>query len=197
MSIVDLGSADGRFLSYLAARRPGAFLVGTDFAVTPLRRQRDAGLPTIPLAADLTDLPFRPASFDRAVLMQVIQHVPTIAERRRSLTGLCAILSTNGRLVVTVVNRATWHDTVKNGVEGPLKNNPDLHLYLYTPDDLHADLQSAGFGGIRIMGLSCLPGRVFNRLGLFGIVAEWFIAHILPSLALRKATYLLASCIKA
>lgn len=196
MSLLDVGTNDGRMLSLMDARDRHAFLVGMDLALTPLRciRQR---LPDVPvLAADAATVVFRPASFDRAVALQVIQQIASAEERIRAFRSILSALKESGVFVLTVLNRPSWAGLVANGKEGPLLSAPELQVYLYDEQELRADLKTAGFRVKTVKFINNLPVRYLRHLGKCGVGLDLVISDFFRPLSVTKGRYILAVCAK-
>lgn len=194
--IFDIGCSDGRFLGYLHSKYPRCRLFGIDFAVNPLRKLREKTFTTHCACADICDLPFQKESLTRAVSIQVIHHIPSISERWRALRGIYDSLKPGATLVLTVLNRNTWHPMVENGVEGLLITSPELYVYLYSVAELKMELQEAGFLVNHIVGINNLPSAYLSHLGVASIPLDLFITRFLMPLSCNKGTYLLAQCRK-
>lgn len=72
-SLLEVGVGTGRYAVPLRDR--GFELTGVDISREMLRRASDKGLPRL-LLADLHHLPFRPRSFDAALIVHVLQLIP-------------------------------------------------------------------------------------------------------------------------
>lgn len=87
---VDAGCGAGAML--IAAVRRGVPVVGVDIALRWLvicrKRLDELGLAIPLVCADLADPPFAPASFDALMAIDLVEHVPDIAQLMRSLAAL-------------------------------------------------------------------------------------------------------------
>jgi len=194
-TVLDVGCADGRFLEYIHGRLSRCSLYGIDFAYNTLM-QVPHKLSCNVVCADICNLPFKRNIFQYVCCIQTFQQIPSQMERHKALLGIVGAMQKNGIFVLTVLNQHTWHDTVDNGKEGPLKSSPDLYVYLFNHTDLKTELEDAGFTVDRIVGINTLPGRFVKQLGLAAALFDLLITRTLIGLSIKKGTYLLARCIK-
>ncbi|MGA3083607.1 MAG: methyltransferase domain-containing protein [Thermodesulfobacteriota bacterium] len=194
--VLDIGCSDGRFMEYLHNRFPNCHLFGIDFARNPLKELRKKPFLSQAVCGDVTDLPFKPASFDRAVAIQVTQHLPSRKERIRGLKNIHSVLKENGILSLSVDNQNTWAEMVENGKEGPFIHTPDLYIYLYNPTDLKEELEEAGFFEIKIREINNLPVNYLRKLKFLGVWLDLLITYYFKSSSLKRGCYLLAACQK-
>ena len=195
-TLIDIGCADGRFLTYVNKLRPQCKLYGIDFAINPLKILSFRNFKCLPACADISELPFKPGSFDKAASVQTLQQLPSRELRIRALKSAHCVLKANARLVITVLNQITWYPFVKNGREGPLLTCNDLYVHLYNAEELETDLNDAGFKVIKICGINNLPGRYTSKLHMLGKTIDCSITNYFTRLSLKKGSYLLAECLK-
>ena len=193
--LIDIGGADGRLLDRVRACNATCTLIGTDFAVNPLRGLMEKPLNAAGVCADMCALPMRDGSVSHAAAVQVLQQIPGRALREQALRSVHAALAPRGRFVALVLNQVTWRTAVPNGKEGRL--NANLHVYLYDQHDLREELTAAGFSVRSIVGVNNLPGRIADRLGLLGAWIDMAITAWIRPLSIRKGRYLRAVCIKS
>lgn len=194
--VLDVGCSDGRFLEYLHVRFPACKLFGIDFARNPLIELLKKPFPSQVVCGDISEMPFKDGSFDRAVTLQVIQHLPSHEERIKGLKSIYSSLKETGTLVVMVDNQKTWSNMVANGKEGPFISVPDLYIYLYDPDELKRDLETAGFSDVQIRGINNLPVKYLRRLKTLGVWLDFLITRFFKSVSFKRSCYLLATCRK-
>jgi SAM-dependent methyltransferase len=194
--VLDVGCSDGRFLEYLHGRSLNNKLFGIDFARNPLKEILNKPFPSQAVCGDVTDLPFKGASFDRTVVLQVTQHLPSKKERMRGLRSIHSVLKEKGTVAIMVDNQNTWSDMVANGKEGPFIHVPDLYIYLYNANDLREELEEAGFCDIKITGINNLPVKYLKRLKILGVWLDLLISNYVKALSLKRGCYLLATCRK-
>lgn len=152
--ILDAGCGRGFYLKMI--RRLGAGrLVGVDFEPPLLARARrtTAGLGVGLAAASVTALPFAAGSFAAVVLSEVLEHV---ADDRAALAEAWRLLEPGGLLIVTVPHADypfLWdplNKTLEAAFGAPIRRGPLAgiwanHLRLYTPEELRARIEAAGF----------------------------------------------------
>jgi SAM-dependent methyltransferase len=101
--LLDLGCGKGRFARALC--REGATVVGLDLSAAMLAEA--TGIERV--RASARRLPFRPASFDAVVAVEVLQHLAP-----RSLDLVCdeirRVLRPGGTLVIVDKNVCSWND---------------------------------------------------------------------------------------
>lgn len=102
--VLDMGCGNGRNALYLAER--GHEVAGMDFslALVGLARQRCSGpgLRVHFLAGDLTSLPFGSGTFDAALYVAALHHLPSREMRSRSLEEVWRCLRPGGEAIVSV-----------------------------------------------------------------------------------------------
>lgn len=194
--VLDVGCSDGRFLEYLHAKCPACGLYGIDFARNPLIELLKKRIGSYAVCGDISDMPFAPGSFDRAVAIQVVQQIPSKEERGKVLRNINVVLKEKGSFVLTVLNRRTWSHLVENGKEGPLVTARDLYVYLYDTQDLADELERAGFLVKEMRGINSLPGRYINNLRGMSVPLDAVITMFFKPLSMEKGSYLLARCVK-
>ncbi len=99
MRLLDVGCAKGRFVRALAAR--GADVVGIDPTWGMLRAARRAGGSYAQASA--TGLPFASGTFDGAICIEVIEHIPDID---RALAEIARVLRPGGKAILIDKNPA-------------------------------------------------------------------------------------------
>ena len=194
--VLDAGCSDGRFLEYLCRKTPSSGLYGVDFAVSSLKALAAKGLGSYSLCGDVSSLPFRDKVFDRVASIQVIHHIPSKEGRIEALREIGRVMKDNGTMVVTVLNRKTWHDKVANGKEGPLIAVPDINVYLYDPEDIHEEAGAAGLFVVEIAAINLFPVRYLKKLRGIGVLLDVLMTRFMKKLSLEKGNYLLAVCRK-
>ncbi|TAN07173.1 MAG: methyltransferase domain-containing protein [Rhodanobacteraceae bacterium] len=95
-SILDAGCGTGLLLRRVAARAPGAHLVGIDLTLAMIRRA-DAKLSGL-LVGDVCRLPLARESLDAVVLASVLQYLPSLD---CALSEIVRVLRPGGRVVIT------------------------------------------------------------------------------------------------
>ena len=99
-SILDVGCGNGRYLAELQARGHRGLVCGADLSEGMLRTARRAAGADPLLLSDAQALPFAAASFDAALMMHMLYHVPDRAQairevRRVVRPGGVALVLTN------------------------------------------------------------------------------------------------------
>jgi 2-polyprenyl-3-methyl-5-hydroxy-6-metoxy-1,4-benzoquinol methylase len=170
MLILDDGCGDGIFIQDFVDRCKR--VIATDISQDMLRhgKSRLAGKPIDWIESNGTRLPFRSESFDAAVSLEVIEHVPDAAAFARELHR---VLKPGGRIVISTPNRLSAYSLtdslvrsrawicLTNLIRGrPLSTAGQHPPYdnWRTPDDLEALLREAGFAVEEVRTTCFLPG---------------------------------------
>ena len=98
--VIDLGCGNGRHTQVLieSRQRAVAFDASRRLLDYALRRARDADI----VLGDLCALPFGGASFDAAIAVASLQHLPTATDRLMALREIARILRPGGRTLLMV-----------------------------------------------------------------------------------------------
>ena len=140
---------------YRALRRRLPALVGSEFATAPARRWRlqawlwRHGLFERLRFADVTALPFADATFDAAMSLDVLEHVPDF---RAALREFARVLRPGGRLVLTVpfyADAASTETVARRSADGSIE-----HLQ---PPEYHGDPLGGGVLCFHHFGWDLLP----------------------------------------
>ena len=137
--VLDLGTGTGRWARWYASR--GAEVTGVD--LEPLRlelaRLQDPGNTYLQMPIDALDFP--DASFDLVNCVTVLQHVPAAA-KRRALREARRMLSAGGRFLLMEV--------IDETDDAP-------HVFPWSQDHWHRELDAAGFRVDRVVGNEYTP----------------------------------------
>lgn len=165
--VLDAGCGRGFYLNFLRALYPDADVVGVelDRPLLPLARSVVPGARVA--NANLYDLPFADASFDKIIFSEVIEHVPDDAA---ALRELARVLAPGGVLALTTPNAdyPFWWDPINKTLEatldthiqtGPLAGIWANHVRLYTLEALTNLVADAGFvvEDVRYHTRHCFP----------------------------------------
>lgn len=104
MRVLDAGCAKGKFSARLVAE--GAEVTGVDVSPALIQAARRRQLPAHFEVGSVTALPFPDASFDAAIIIEVLEHVPDLDA---ALTELGRVLRPGGSLLVVDKNRFGLH----------------------------------------------------------------------------------------
>ncbi len=137
--VLDVGCGTGR-LAHALVERAGARVWGVDTSAAMLARARARPLPGGGWKqAPAERLPFKDGWFDAVVMRQVVH----LVDRSRAFAEAARVLRPGGRLVI-----ATFHPDHFDGVwvARVVPRVAELDRARFqSPDELHADLQAAGF----------------------------------------------------
>lgn len=188
--VLDAGCGTGRITRPLLEQ--GVCVTAVDFAPARLHYLSRHARPDSPLAvavADVTRLPFPPASFDRIISAQVLEHIPDPKLRRQAVEQFLRVLTPGGTIVLTVYNYSRYYRKI--GQPQEIFHPTGVFDHRYTADELRRD-----FDGLEIHELcgiaSGIPGG--NRLlPHLGGVGRW-IDHRFeawPHLSCNRGAFLL------
>ncbi len=147
--VLDCGCGQGVYVQLLRSLNQ-ATVVGVDRD----RQRLCEALPQPVLMADLAALPFAPATFDRVLFSEVLEHIPDDSD---ALQTLYSLLVPGGILAISVpcAQYPFWWDPISRIREvlgmPPLRAHPWIatiwsnHVRLYTPEHLAELLVGAGF----------------------------------------------------
>jgi len=150
--VIDVGCGMGVYLM-LMSRLRRLDLYGLDLQPDRLRRARAEVSTAQLLCGDIGRLPFAPEVFDKALMSEVLEHVP---DDEGALRAIRRLLKPGGLLAVSVphANYPFWWDPINRTwtrVGGrPIRKGPLVgiwtdHQRLYLPDELEARLERTGF----------------------------------------------------
>lgn len=168
--VLDAGCGAGRITRPLLDQ--GVCVTAVDFAPARLHYLRSHARPGSPLTvavADVTRLPFPPASFDRVISGQVLEHIPDPKLRRQAVEQFLRVLAPGGTVVLTVYNYSRTYR--KMGQPQEVFHPTGVFDHRYTADELRRE-----FDGLEIHELcgiaSGIPGG--NRLlPYIGPLGRW------------------------
>ncbi|MEA2434630.1 MAG: hypothetical protein QOG54_2087 [Actinomycetota bacterium] len=147
--VLDLGCGEGRH-TYEALRR-GAHVVGVDLdaRVLPDVRAMCVGMAiegeadprqTAAFArGDATKLPFKSGSFDRIIVSEVLEHIPS---DERAMQEIARILKPGGLAAVSVPR--FWPERVCWALSDDYHSNEGGHVRIYRRTELEGKLTGAG-----------------------------------------------------
>ena len=175
--IVDVGGGAGAYSCWLSERGYEVHLVDASARLVAVARKRSAKLRR-PLAtlsvADARRLPQADRFADVVLVMGPLYHLTSAKDRRRALREAFRVLGPRGVVVAAAISRyASTLDglvrkltvdprfvTIRNRdlVDGQHRNRTgDLRYfttaYFHRPDDLHAEVRTAGFRNVRVLGI--------------------------------------------
>jgi ubiquinone/menaquinone biosynthesis C-methylase UbiE len=178
--VLEAGAGVGR-QALRVAPRVGR-LVCVDFSAKALEvlaaEAQRRGLPNVEtLTADLCDLPATLHDFDRVYSVAVLPHIPSHAQRLAALRGFHRILRPGGACLVEV---PCYGPRARMPKEGFLDGG--TYQYLFSPAELRALLEEAGFVDVSVHGMIVLPGRLTRRFpATLAFLELW--CSLVPALA--------------
>ena len=96
-SVLDVGCGNGRYLAELRTRGHRGFVCGADLSDGMLRSARPAAGADPLLVSDAQSLPFASESFDVALMMHMLYHVP---DRPKALAEIRRVVRPGGAVLV-------------------------------------------------------------------------------------------------
>jgi len=112
--VLDIGTGTGRFMEELV--KSGCSAVGVDFSRSSLMMAKKRCNCEVVLA-DLCYMPFRIHSFDKAISVSVLQHVPYSA-RIRGLSEIKRVNKKGAKILLTLYNHTLWQFLRGQGKDG-------------------------------------------------------------------------------
>jgi SAM-dependent methyltransferase len=164
--VLDAGAGVGRLALEMAPRV--ARLTCVDLSQKALdelaRNASRRGLRNVATQqADLCALPASLGTFDAAYSVEVVQHIPSAAERLAALRQIYERLTRGGRCLVSV---CAWNARSGQPQQETFWGEGERRLYVYafTPADLADLMRAAGFRNVAVRALGLLPGRLTRFL---------------------------------
>jgi len=105
--ILDIGCGTGQHL-ISSVQVSGGIVVGLDISRKAVSRASRKVKKMTPRAevhlvvGDALNLPFKHASFDRVLLLAVLEHIPVHNKRRKAITEALQVLTLKGKLIIAV-----------------------------------------------------------------------------------------------
>ena len=151
--VLDVGAGSSEIAAKM--RRRCAFACATDFATAPLAHLseegagNDAGADSRVcfVGADIHALPFKDGSFDKVVVLEVIEHIPRDGIPRY-FGELRRVLAPGGQLLVTTPNyRSSWPvlEWLVDHLGGAAEMGGKQHICRFHPRMLREALEQNGF----------------------------------------------------
>lgn len=106
--------------------------------------------------ADGTALPYEDASFDIAISLSTIDHVPDPVGRRRFVEEMARVVRPGGHVVITAPNR--WHRAYARR-EQLGYGQRDVYEYCFSPRELKSMISDAGLEPLRLASDIEMPLR--------------------------------------
>jgi len=180
LRIADIGGGPGTYAAWLA--NLGHHVVVVDPVERHVEAVRDLDTTAGSLAAQVGDarsLPFDDGSFDAVLFLGPLYHLQEPSERRKALSEAARVLRPSGQLFAGAVSRFTsLHDGLaRRWLTDPefaaialtdlatgRHENPNRRqgwfttAYFHRPEELRAEVESAGFVGVSVVGLEGLAG---------------------------------------
>jgi len=117
------------------------------------------------VACDLHDLGLGKECVDKAVSVQVFQHIAFKKERLRALCEIYNSLKKGGIFVLSVYNwkpAYAFRFSQKEQYQ-EIGHDEGLYCYKFTPDELFKLLHEAGFRDIKVRGIVNIPSRIARQ----------------------------------
>jgi SAM-dependent methyltransferase len=158
LNVLDAGAGVGRVTLELArhARSVVAMDISDANVKQLLKHAEERGLTNVEaLAADLNEVLLEESSFDRAVAVEVLQHIPSGALRADAVMRISRALKPDG-IFVTINNR--WRTGMQTAKDGTYADG--RYRCYFSPSDMTELLLQCGFSGVTLGGCVNLPYRL-------------------------------------
>ena len=198
--VVDIGCGFGRLACVYMDHARDVVMVDSSWSQLMQARETTAGKCTY-IASNATRLPFRPGSFDRALMIRVFHHIPK-EQAENCLAQLERVLCIDGQLLFTYSNKRNLGRIVR-WLFGKLPYNPfDLSsaaiwepFCMNHPRYVYQILSACGFRDFDVRG-SGVMDKIVGKLGRFGkqLPLGVSLAPLFGSLAL--APWIFVGCQK-
>ncbi len=191
--VVEVGCGYGRLTDAYVDRFDAVVVVDAAWSLLERARDRWAVKGVTLVAADLHMLPFRPGSFDAAVMVRVLHH---LEDPGSGLRAVQEVLAGGGRLVANTSNKRNAARILRHAIlgRGPDPFAPGLVRYGkrsfgWHPADFREVLEGSGFHPDRWRGVGVLD-KVAGALGPFapvvptgtGLARALGVVRLAPSL---------------
>jgi ubiquinone/menaquinone biosynthesis C-methylase UbiE len=174
--VIDVGGAAGAYSAWLADRGYEVHLIDASTRLIGEARARNAARAK-PIASivvgDARRLTQADAAVDAVLMMGPLYHLPSTADRLAALREARRVIADGGVVVAAAISRyASALDGLARKVldpafsrirdqdliDGQHRNTtgrPDYFTtaYFHRPEDLHAELEDAGFSDVRMLGI--------------------------------------------
>jgi len=173
-TLLDAGCGTGRIS--IEAAPYVQDLYGVDFSPVSikmlLKRSANIGLSNITAqVGDITQLTFKSDTFDKAISVQVIEHIPSLELRLQALREILRVLKQGGRFIFTVYR---WGGMITQNKEGYWDNG--LYRYAFTAEESYELMRKVGYVDIDVMRLINVPAlRRFGRWT--SSIERWLSIH--------------------
>lgn len=174
--LLDVGGAAGAYSAWLAEQGYEVHLVDASSRLVAKARERNATLakPIASIAVgDARALPQSVSAAAAVLMMGPLYHLPSSADRFTALREAYRVLTDGGIVIVAAISRyassldglarkvldpAFRHIRDQDLIDGQHRNTterPDYFTtaYFHRPEDLHAELEQAGFTDVRVLGI--------------------------------------------
>ena len=184
-AILDLGCGVGAFSYALRSIRPQRFVVSTDISADALHCARLVGWGQDSVRSNAVKMPFRDASFDLVLLVEVIEH---IRDQEALFTGLYRAIRPEGLLLLTTspltscflypVIRKLRHSKVIHPALKPFDLDEHRHVAMQHPSELLKRLRMCGFSIQRAIYWNTLQlSYIFANLRIKWLRRLWGTAN--------------------
>ncbi|MBX7150452.1 class I SAM-dependent methyltransferase [bacterium] len=165
-AIIDAGCGTGIYT--LALAQHVKKLISVDFSGRSidilnqeLTKKQITNVATI--VSDLSSVEFGNELFDKAISIEVLQHIPSREKKIQVLKNICKALKPGGQLVICVYRYGGWISPPQPQEEFNHKGT-GLYRFAFTETDCRELLEESGYQIVKKRGLFNLPKRIRKRL---------------------------------
>lgn len=145
-TLLDVGCGSGQTMTWFRRLYPEWKTVGLDISVDALRAAWRLGEPVA--CASALSLPYRDASVDAIVTLDVVQHLPLDGGDGAALAEMGRVLRPGGYLLLRTNAQAFPR----------IADDPKFSFHKYRPGELREKLRQAGFSVVRLSRINALLG---------------------------------------
>lgn len=176
-SILDAGCGTGLYSSEIAKKAKS--ILAVDFSLKSIEILREKinkyNLSNIQtLIGDLALISLPKNYFDKAVSVEVLQHIPTQDKKNLALKNIFSSLKPKGKFIMVVYRYGGWIKP-PNPQEEFDHGGVGLYRFAFTPEDCYQIFKEVGFKIVHIGGVLNLHKKIRKRLPAWmSFIEVWF-----------------------
>jgi SAM-dependent methyltransferase len=186
-NILDAGSGTGRITRILAKKCRKIYAL--DFSKKSLevlaqQVQKESIHNVVYISANLAQEFELDEKVEKAVSVQVIQHIPTESGRQKAVKNVYNSLKNGGTFVMVAYN---WNNRIKKSLlkEGTFDNG--IFYFRFTPEEIKSLFEKCGFENILVAG--CNNFQVYSIFGENKILTKFLYPVMLLDMLISKFSF--------